>query len=155
LALGEEYGTAEINLSSGNRTHSIKSFKKSKYSGPGKELLEVEQVEMVSFDDFMKQNTIDHVDILKIDAEGYEREVLCGGNKRSKAGVISVIIIEFMFVKIYNKQTLYFAFSSILHNCGYTIFDIPFLKRHKDGQIRCGDAVFISADLQRQKLKRI
>lgn len=52
----------------------------------------IEKVPITTIDIFTKENRIDHIDILKIDVEGYEIEVLRGAQKNLSSGKIDMIL---------------------------------------------------------------
>lgn len=56
---------------------------------------ESEMVETVTIDDLADEYQIDHIDLMKIDVEGYERTVFEGMNKLFSAGRVSTILMEF------------------------------------------------------------
>ena len=51
-------------------------------------------VKMSKLDTFLSFNSIDSIDLLKIDTEGFELEVLIGANNSLKNGVIRSILLE-------------------------------------------------------------
>jgi hypothetical protein len=79
-------------------------------------------------------------------------QVLKGARQTLIEQKVDAIVIEFMFLEIYEGQGLYLQICSDLHELGYTIFDIPHAVRHSDGQIRWGDAVFVSNDFRKKRL---
>lgn len=55
---------------------------------------ETEDVELKRLDTFMKEQKIEHVDLLKVDIEGVEYEVLCGDSFANVADKIDTIVCE-------------------------------------------------------------
>jgi FkbM family methyltransferase len=53
-----------------------------------------EEVEIVTFDEFMKRNKLDHLDILKLDVEGSECEVVASEGFKKYAPNIKVVLGE-------------------------------------------------------------
>lgn len=51
-----------------------------------------ERIRVMRLDDFIKQNNISHVDLIKIDVEGVEKEVLEGGKEAFKNKIDNVFI---------------------------------------------------------------
>ena len=87
-----------------NRIDSIGGEHSSLYKEVITDLHHVEYVEdkldFITIDQFVKENDIKHIDLLKIDVEGHELAVLEGAKETLKKGIISAIQFEFneMFV---------------------------------------------------------
>src|SRR6185312_14835315 len=73
---------------------------------------EVERVpvEMVTLDDHCKEHSLPLPDLMKLDVQGYELEVLRGGQTCLKSA--KAIIMEVSFVRFYENQCL---FDDVLH----------------------------------------
>lgn len=61
------------------------------------------QVDMITIDDFMKQNDIHFIDFLKVDTEGYEMECLNGAKEAIDNNKIKIIQFEFNTMHVYSK----------------------------------------------------
>ena len=61
----------------------------------GKSDVQSHEVPCISVDDFLGEQEIDHVDFLKIDAEGAERDILLGAEASLARSSIDLIQIEF------------------------------------------------------------
>ena len=61
---------------------------------PGQQITNVENVQCITIDKFFEDNKIDHVDVMKIDVEGYEYEILAGLSFAKVADKIDFIIGE-------------------------------------------------------------
>lgn len=75
-------------------------------------LKNIQDVETVSLDFFLKKENINFVDFIKIDIQGAELDVLKGGVESLKN--ILTIITEVEFVQLYNEQPLFGDMSSFL-----------------------------------------
>ena len=84
-------------------------------------------------------------DILKIDTQGFDLEVLKGGQEVLKSGEISIIGIEVLFAKNYQKQGYFWDIASFLFNHGYQLYDFTRLVHTTRGNLYFGDATFLSA----------
>lgn len=145
-AVSDATGTDKINVNSDPTCNSF--FGRPKvgpryYSGDSENVGEIE-VKTVTVDDFCDANNISHIDILKIDVEGAEKKVLRGAGRRLKNCAIDLIYTEVMFVPHYEGGCLFHEISYLLEQYGYTLFDLYNLKRAKDGQLRWGNALFVS-----------
>ena len=63
-----------------------------------------EIVEVDTVDRFLQNENIGNVDLLKIDAQGFDLEVLSGAKNALQNGVIRNVLIELNFVKMYKGQ---------------------------------------------------
>lgn len=93
----------------------------------------------------MTDQQVPHIDLVKIDTEGFESNVLEGAAEALRTQSIDIVVIELMFIPIYEGQELYFELAQRLDKLGYSIYDMPRIRRHSDGQIRWVDGIFLSA----------
>jgi FkbM family methyltransferase len=63
--------------------------------------------EMISLDDFCKNNNVSEIDFLKIDVEGHELEVLKGASKMIIENKINVIQFEFNEFNVFSRSFFY------------------------------------------------
>lgn len=80
----------------------------------------VEQVELISIDDYCRTSNVDHVSLLKIDAEGYDLEVIKGATRMLQHRNIDVLQFEYNQRWIFNGAFLRDVFN-ILSPLGYRI----------------------------------
>ena len=71
---------------------------------------ETQPVQVDTLDNYLNQNNINKIDLLKIDTQGYEDKVLEGAVNTIKNNKIGIIITEIIFDDVYSKS---FAFSDI------------------------------------------
>ncbi|WKA32003.1 FkbM family methyltransferase [Bradyrhizobium roseum] len=81
-----------------------------------------EAIDLVTLDDYCRQNAIARIDIMKIDTEGYEMQALRGATRLLTAGAIGVIKAEVALDPDSNYHTSLFEFSDYLHRFGYRLF---------------------------------
>jgi FkbM family methyltransferase len=122
VAMGRSSGRATLNLTKGNQANSLLPV------APGggdyavdPSMLDAvgsEDVEITSVDDFCRQNSITEIDLLKIDAQGYEIEVLAGSQETLARGV-PLIYAEVTFVRYYQEQPLFPDVYTYLYDRGY------------------------------------
>ena len=68
----------------------------------------VEEVGVIKLDEYCEKNNIEHIDLLKIDTEGYEDKVLEGALNLIKSNKISMIFVEIQLGNVYEKIFKYF-----------------------------------------------
>ena len=119
-AVGENKKTKYFNISAKTENSSFNNFnyktkwikKRSQQYGVSKKkyVIKRQKVNLDTLDNYCKKNNIHHIDILKIDTQGYEDKVLIGCKKLIEQKKIGVVITEIMFDNVYEK---YFSFSDI------------------------------------------
>jgi len=83
---------------------------------------QVEEVEIRTLDSFCKDNEIERIHFLKLDAEGHEKKILDGASELLKSGVIDFIQFEFGDCHIDSKT--YFQDFYYLLNSDYKIYRV-------------------------------
>ena len=142
FAFGEEKYLKEINLAkrSGissfnefNKKHKWLKIRSEQYNTNIENFLEgKEEVQVDTLDNYCFRNNIEHIDILKIDTQGYEDLVLAGAKETLKKDIISAIELEIIFDNTYSKFLTFsdiekyliqnFRFSGI-KNYNYNLFE--------------------------------
>ncbi|MGD8787464.1 MAG: FkbM family methyltransferase [Phycisphaerales bacterium] len=102
------------------------------------------EVETTTIDNFCNIEKISHIDILKLDVEGAEKNALKGAKDKLKKHLISIIYTEVMFISHYEGGCMFHELADFLEQYDYTLFNLYNLKRAKDGQLRWGNAIFLS-----------
>lgn len=107
------------------------------------------QVQTITLDDFCRREGIEFVDLLKLDVQGAELEVLRGASNLLEKQGVGVIFTEVAFVPHYQGAPLMHELWRYLADVGYTLYDLVPELHGKDGQLRYGDAIFVSSALRR------
>ena len=89
LALGAEPGTATLHFDPDTTVLS------SLHDRAGMGLAQTVDVEVLPLDAFADAHGIDHIDFLKIDVEGHEKDVIAGASRRLGDGRIGVVQFEY------------------------------------------------------------
>jgi len=90
-----------------------------------------EKIKTTTIDNFCKTKGINCVDVLKIDAEGYDHKVLAGANNLLKSGSVYYIICEYNQGEKCSEECI-----SILESYSYDFF---FIVRNQDFLVRTID----------------
>jgi FkbM family methyltransferase len=107
------------------------------------------RVDTTSIDEFVKGHNIEGVHILKMDIQGSELSALKGAVRTLSMHPAPLIYTEVMFVPHYENQPLLNDIWDFLSGHGYSLFELYYLKRARNGQLKCADALFVSPDVRR------
>lgn len=153
-AVGDRTGRTVFYLNSDASCNSLLQQlpKEKRYSSGDSEVLNAVEVDVITLDDFCKKESISRINVLKMDAEGAELSILKGASELLKRELIDLIYTEVMFIPHYKKGTQFFEQSSFLYGHGYTLFDLYDIKRAGNGQIRWGNAIFISSHVRAETI---
>ena len=89
-----------------------------------------------------------HLSIVKIDTEGNDLRVLRGGEPLLRNGAVEALHVEVMFMEHFKGAPGFVEISSYLQQFGYRLFSMYDLKRNAQGQLRFGNALFLSPHRQ-------
>jgi FkbM family methyltransferase len=104
-----------------------------------------EEVHLVPLDDWVGENGAGPIDLIKLDLQGHELEALRGA-LRCLQTTVRLIYMEVEFVRIYQENCLYYEIEEFLRPLGFELYQLYNLTRGDDGQLVCGDAIFISRE---------
>lgn len=102
-ALGAESGQQTVVLQKRSTLNSLNKYRNFGTKSDGHDL---ETIKVITLDSFCNENNIEIIDFLKIDTEGYEKEVLIGAINKLKANQIRLILLELGIKK--TKGTTYY-----------------------------------------------
>jgi len=114
LALGSAAGTAEIYVTSHDTMSSLVKPDSFQHT---------ETVPVSTVDQFAGEHGISRIDLLKIDAEGYDLEVLRGASGMLKSGAVSFVLVEVGFYQD-SSHVLFDDVRNLLHESGFYLFGI-------------------------------
>jgi FkbM family methyltransferase len=106
------------------------------------------EIETQTLDTFCGKEDISVIDILKLDVEGAEIKVLQGASEKLGKKQIKLIYTEIVFVPHYERGCLFYEVTGFLDKYGYTLFNLYNLKRARNGQLRWGNAIFLSPEIR-------
>jgi len=143
LALGASCGEAKLNVYSSNRMNSLLELD----PGPENLMSNFEKtgstaVAVDTLDDFCRRKNVTHIDLLKVDTQGYDLNVLKGAEQLLSEHRITIILLEVNFVSMYTKQPSFLDLHTHLSSFGYNLID---LYNHvwKNGHTAWCDACYI------------
>jgi FkbM family methyltransferase len=89
---------------------------------PDDQLVGVEQVDVVTLDDFVRDQKIRNIGLLKIDAEGFDLEVIKGAAKTLASGDVKAILVEVGFQPGEKAHPLFDEIRDFVAQFGYRVF---------------------------------
>ena len=102
-----------------------------------------EEVNLVTLDAWAAENNVNDIDLLKLDLQGHELHALRGAEQTLKSKV-KLIYTEVEFVRVYEENCLMFEMEGYLRSLDFELFQLYNITSGNDGQIVCGDAIFLS-----------
>ena len=146
LALGCEEGQSQINISQNSVSSSLRRLTKiHTKAAPNSQNIDSEKVTVTTLDRyFEKPNGTDLSQrvLLKIDTQGFEREVLKGASDLLK--MVDLIIVETSFAELYDGQALFDELHQLVNSKGFKICNIiPGFKDDTTGQLLQADIVYV------------
>ena len=106
------------------------------------------QVKTNTLDNFCADVGISDIDILKLDVEGAEVKVLEGASRMLSKQAVKLIYSEVMFIPHYTGGCLFHELTALLNKYGYSLLNLYHLRSAKDGQLRWGNAIFLSPEIR-------
>ena len=108
------------------------------------------QIECFTLDAFCSQQRINQIDILKLDAQGFEKNILIGGIEKMKSNEINFIYTEVSFQHTYKDQTKVHEVFEILYNHNFEVFNF-FENVTKSSQLIQANILFINKKFKNSK----
>ena len=101
LALVDKEGDFDFNIYKSTKLSSIKVLNPN--SIQTSKLTSIAHVKGITLDSFVTSNSINKVDLLKLDLQGFEYEALLGSQSLLKNGIVDWIFVEIMFGDMYSN----------------------------------------------------
>jgi FkbM family methyltransferase len=99
------------------------------------------EVESITLDDFIEEQDIDHVDLLKIDIEGADLLALRGCQRTISRGKIRAVLCELLFYPYYVDQCSYTEICNYLSYYGFSLHAM--WPQYWGGRLRYANALFL------------
>jgi FkbM family methyltransferase len=112
------------------------------------------EVSATTLDEFTDSERIGAVHILKFDIQGGELMALRGAVRLLSQGRPPIVFSEVLFVPLYEGAALFCELSAHLGEYGYALYGLYDLNFAANGQLRFGDAIFVSESFRRDVLDR-
>lgn len=140
-ALGSSPGMQQIHVSSSDDSSSLLRIGSRQVEEfPGTEMAEIQQVAVSTLDQELAGNSLPGPVLLKLDVQGYELEVLHGGEETLSR--IDYIYCEVSFLEFYDEQPLAKTVMDFLVDAGFTIKRVGEVTRSRQGEVLQADLLF-------------
>jgi FkbM family methyltransferase len=110
------------------------------------EILETYLVDVVTIDEFCKNNAVSHINLLKTDTEGYELNVLKGASEMMRRNKIQFVYVEIFFNENYVGQSSFGDIYNFLLENGFELVRFYDVLYTNDGVASKTDTLFINKD---------
>jgi FkbM family methyltransferase len=105
------------------------------------------EVPLVRLDSYIANSSINKVNLLKIDTQGYEPEVLSGLGERLSD--IDVVITELMFYDFYERSLSFSDIEKYLLPAGFRLYDISHISKNPmNGRTDWVDVIYVNERLR-------
>ena len=162
FALGDKSEVKDFNIFEKNDTSSFLKLNdsewvnvRSKQLGIDKKkfLKEEIKVEVQTLDEYVDRNNIEQIDVLKLDTQGYEKNILDGAQKTLKKKVIKIIETEIILDEVYSNYLTFTDIEKNLINNNYRLIALEDMNFTNliEGYMFAFNAIYIDKDLLKEK----
>jgi FkbM family methyltransferase len=146
LALHERAGAADLQVHADPGTSSLLARPSGdrRYFHSSDRIVDTVPVATAALDAFIEVHAPEGVGLLKLDTQGSELAILHGARRALAAAAIDVIYTEFFVVPHYAGAPLLGDLMNHLAQFHYSLFDLFKGPNASNGQLRFGDAIFVS-----------
>jgi FkbM family methyltransferase len=111
-------------------------------------------VPCTTIDAYLRDKNLSKIDILKMDIQGGELMALQGAADTLSKHIPHLVYTEAYFVPHYQGAPMLLELWQFLVEHGYSLFDLYPIRRAKNGQLRYGNAIFVSPILRQRVIDR-
>lgn len=106
-------------------------------------------VKVVTIDEILDARGIASVDLLKVDAEGYDLDVLTGAAGSLNSGVIGAVLSEVFFVTYRDGQSYFWEMAAYLGRHNYYFVNLFDTRETGQGRLYTGNGLWVSQAVAR------
>jgi len=141
IAVGNFSGISTIGISSHSDSSSLLSMADLHVSEfPNTEIIDQLKVNMARLDDFVCEHQLPQADLVKIDVQGFEKNVIDGGLKTLKRA--KYCVLEMSFKPLYNESPLFDEIYQIMRDLGFDLIGTSRPLIGKSGDYLQVDGIF-------------
>ena len=151
IGLSNSNEIRKVNINTKSYTNSFLEFDKDvskSWKYEQFENLYKEEVKMQKLTDFVQENNIPRINVLKLDVQGYESRVLNGASNLLKEDLIDLILLEVIIIPTYKNQSKVSEIFNIFDSYDYSLYGIYDIeKKPKRSRLQQFDALFFKSSL--------
>ena len=114
------------------------------------EILDIFKVKVTTIDEIIDTEKVS-IDLLKVDAEGYDLQCLEGCKKSLENKLIDVIMCETFFVKYRQGQSYFWDIAKFLESYGYLFHNIFGNRNTGQGRLYTANGIWVSPKIAKEK----
>lgn len=143
-ALGEAPGKAVFNINQSRPTNSLLPVAEALQPELQSLCTTVERLEVAvtSIDEYCSGLESGQIDIIKLDLQGYDYQALVGA--KSTIGGVRVVLVEVMFIEIYQGGHLFPDILRLMNDYGFRLFTLSGIHYGKHDELLWADAIFVN-----------
>lgn len=147
-AFGKSKGFKFLNISENTVSSSFMDINKAHIKvEPRARYTRKEKINLITLNDYFKKKQFKNKNIfIKIDTQGYEKNIILGGAKILKN--ITGVMLEVSIIKVYKKEETYLGMIALMEKMGFTVWSIERgFTNKKTGQVLQMDIIFINKNV--------
>lgn len=147
-AVGSRDGTIDFNITDDHWCSSVlkPSELGKRFYGSWLDVQKTITVPIVTLDAWSTREHIAHVDLIKIDTQGYDLEVLKGAQRLMRSGV-RAINCEFQFASEYEGCSTFSQIDRFMNESGFSLYQLHEVwTKGNEEQTSCGDGLWLRAE---------
>jgi FkbM family methyltransferase len=142
--VGDKKGILTLNRHSNSGATSFKNPNSVTNPTYSAKIIDQIQVPVVTVNDYVNENSLSNIDLLKIDVEGFEMEVINGISEDYLKNNIKIILIEANLIEKMIGQGLIEDIIAILRKNNFTLFNIYDLQESNNLQLYIVNLIFVN-----------
>lgn len=146
IALWNKIGEINFHVNRSSGTNSILSTHEQGPNIWGDGLLDILgtiKINATTIDNFIEDNRISKIDILKLDTQGTECQVIEGAKEAIKKGLIKLIYMEIITMPTYRNQKTLDEILKVLRINNFNLYNMYNYSYTDKGELRQIDAIFL------------
>lgn len=144
-ALGDVAGKAKFNINVSRPTNSLLPSSESLQPDLKQlcQLVEQVEIEVITIDEYCRANSIEHMDVIKLDLQGYDYRALKGAAATLENA--KVVLVEVLFKEIYKDCHCFPDILNLMIDRGFKLHTLCGLHYGEADELLWADAIFVKS----------